>query len=214
MRTKTTIIATLCSAAAVLYCIIGCEQPSLKGLLTLNLTDAPANYEHVYITFTEVSIHKAVADNETVQVGTDNQTDNATDNGTAFDNETDTGSGWIVINTEEQGFDLLELQDGNFDLLAQAELATGKYTQIRLKITDAVDESGNPKTYVAVDNETYPLTVPSGTKSGLKLTKPFTIEPEGETVLYLDFDASKSVKQTGSGKYKLQPTIKVLTELP
>ncbi len=122
-------------------------------------------------------------------------------------------AGWIIVSDEEQGFDLLLLQDGKFELLAEAELDTGKYTQIRLKITDELDENDEPKTYVVVDGEKYALTVPSGTKSGLKLTHGFNIESDTETVLYIDFDADKSVNQTGNGEYKLKPTIKVMTEL-
>jgi len=173
-----------------------------QGTLTINLTDAPGDYEEVYITFTEVSVHKAEAE------GIDD--DNAT-NG-AGDNETE--AGWIIVSDEEQGFDLLTLQDGNFDLLAQSELDTGQYTQIRLKITDEMDENGELKTYVKADGTKHVLTVPSGTQSGLKLTHGFTIEADNETTLFIDFDADKSVNQTGAGNYKLQPTIKVLDGLP
>ena len=46
-------------------------------------------------------------------------------------------------------------------------------------------------------------------------TSPFFFNPgDNETVRYLDFDAEKSVNQTGSGTYKLKPAIKVLTEPP
>ncbi len=220
----------------VLYGGLGCDTGQKKtGTLRLNLTDAPGQYEEVYITFTEVSVHRGEAQ--------DNCTDNATDNCTALalnknngkgkdkDNQTDTDDpddsdnqtgldnqtdqeGWIVISDQEQGFDLLKLQDGKFDLLVEAELEAGVYTQIRLKITDGLDNESEPKTYVKVDGEKYPLVVPSGTKSGLKLVHPFTITADNETVLYLDFDAEKSVNQTGSGTYKLKPTIKVLTEPP
>ncbi|MEI6126593.1 MAG: DUF4382 domain-containing protein [Pseudomonadota bacterium] len=213
MKSKiTALFFTALAVFILMYLGTGCELPQAKkGLLKLNLTDAPANYEEVFITFNQISVH--------YEVGIDNATDNATDNST--DNDTDTGTdnatgkeGWIVISNEEQGFDLLQLQEGKVDLLAQASLDAGKYTQIRLKITDATDNNSEPKTYVKVDGVKYPLVVPSGTKSGLKLTHPFTITGDNETVLYLDFDATKSVNQTGSGKYNLKPTIKVLTEPP
>ncbi len=244
---KSKIIALLCSAICLagLICLgTGCEpQQVKKGILKLNLTDAPADYEEVFITFTRISVHRS----ECIDNATDNCTDNTTDNssltalfknnGKGKDNQTDDNStdgdddgsdgdddnstdnatddsGWIVISTDEQGFDLLKLQNGKFDLLAEASLDAGKYTQIRLKITDALDNNSEPKTYVKVDGVKYPLVVPSGTRSGLKLTHPFTITGDNETVLYLDFDAEKSVNQTGSGIYKLKPTIKVLTEPP
>lgn len=230
----------------LLYVCTGCElQLSGKGILKLNLTDAPANYEEVFITFNQISVHY----NGYIDNATDNDTDDDTDNLSIHfmlkdhdrdrdrdnrtddnetdlddddvDNDTDTDDdnetdkeGWIIISNAEQGFDLLKLQDGKFDLLARQELEAGKYTQIRLTISDGMDANGEPKTYVKVDGVKYPLDVPSGTSSGLKLNHPFTITADNETVLYLDFDAEKSVNQTGNGTYKLKPTIKVLTEPP
>lgn len=212
----------------VLYGGLGCDTgQKTTGTLRLNLTDAPGQHEEVYITFTEVSVHRGEAQDNCTDNATDNCTalalkkdnDNGngkgkdTDNQTDLDNATDQ-EGWLVISDQEQGFDLLKLQDGKFDLLAESELAAGVYTQIRLKITDGLDNESDPKTYVKVDGEKHPLIVPSGTKSGLKLVHPFTITADNETVLYLDFDAEESVNQTGSGTYKLKPTIKVLTDLP
>jgi len=189
--------------AGSLLLFVSCDIAG-QGTLTINLTDAPGDYEEVYVTFIEVSVHKAEAE------GIDGNDDNAT-NG-AGDNETE--AGWIIVSEKEQGFDLLTLQDGNFDLLAQSELDTGKYTQIRLKITDEMDENDEPKTYVMVEGIKHVLTVPSGTQSGLKLTHGFTIESDNETTLFVDFDADKSVHQTGAGDYMLKPTITVLDELP
>lgn len=239
------LLCTILCVAGLIYIGTGCEPlQSKKGTLKLNLTDAPANYEEVFITFTQISVHRGEGIDNATDNATDNSTDNASkavlfkdndngkdnkpddnntdldedddvDNGTedTSDNETDE-SGWIIISKDEQGFDLLKFQEGRFDLLAQASLDAGIYTQIRLKITDGTDNNSEPKTYVKVDGVKYPLVVPSGTTSGLKLTHPFTITGDNETVLYLDFDASKSVNQTGSGKYHLKPTIKVSTEPP
>jgi hypothetical protein len=237
MKTKT--ISYLCAAV---FCLglfwtgIGCDQPDVedgKGTLIMNITDAPdentrislkkddaeeEEYEQVYITFIEISVHKADADNETDGDDDDNETDNSTEAAfagiMAEDNETNSDASWIIISSDEQGFDLKQLQDGAFDLLAQEELDAGKYTQVRLKITDEDDANGEPKTYVMVEGEKYKLTVPSGTKSGLKLTKGFTITAGQETVLYLDFDAQKSVNKTGSGKYQMKPTIKIRDTAP
>ena len=206
MVIKKVLIVTVLIGAFLCF-FWGCEpkeETGKTGTLIINLTDAPGDYEEVYITFTEVSVHKAEAE------GTDGDDDNST-NGSG-DNETE--AGWIIVSDEEQGFDLLALQDGNIDLLAQSELDTGKYTQIRLKITDGNDENDEPKTYVMVEGEKYVLSIPSGIQSGLKLIHNFTIDTDNETILFLDFDAEKSVHQTGAGDYKLNPTIKVLKELP
>ena len=66
--------------------------------------------------------------------------------------------------------------------------------------------------YVTIGEYTYPLEVPSGTQSGLKLIHPFEIIEGGNTVLFLDFDAEKSVVNTGNDQYKLKPTIKILSQ--
>lgn len=196
MKTKkiTTVITSL---TALLFLFFGCGAKEKTGTLKINLTDTPGTYEEVFITFSEVSVHRGEDQ--------DNSTGNAADNAA--------NSGWIIIEDEEQGFDLLTLQSGNFTLLAEAKLAAGIYTQIRLKISDGEDENGEPKTYVKVGGEKYALKVPSGTKSGLKFTHPFRIEADNETVFFVDFDAEKSVKQTGKGNYQLKPTISILSEL-
>ena len=62
------------------------------------------------------------------------------------------------------------------------------------------------------DKEKYPLIVPSGQQSGLKLIHPFRIITGATTSLFLDFNAEKSVLKTGNGQYKLKPTIAVLSE--
>ena len=195
MKTKTLIFATILSISLI-FIGIGCGPVEKTGTLQINLTDAPGDYSKVVICFTEISVHKSLADNETAE-----------------DNETE----WFIISDKEQSFDLLTLQmsEGKFNLLGEADLTVGHYTQIRLKITDALDNESNPKTYImlADDNETkYPLVVPSGTKSGLKLTSGFDITADNDTVIYLDFDAEESVKTPGD-KYHLQPTIKILYDL-
>lgn len=206
MKTRDPILSIILGIGLVLIGI-GCEPPAKTGSLQINLTDAPGNYSKVVICFTEISVHLNQADNETE----DNETEE-------MERSADNASGWIVISDEEQSFDLLTLQmsEGKFAPLADAELPTGKYTQIRLKITDGTDNESQPKTYLmlADDNETrHPLIVPSGTKSGLKLTGfgDFRVSEDNDTVIYLDFDAEESVHKAGS-KYMLQPTIKVLTE--
>ena len=59
------------------------------------------------------------------------------------------------------------------------------------------------------DGVEHDLTVPS---DKLKLVSSFDVLAGEETVLTLDFDAAESIKSTGAGEYKLQPTIKVVEE--
>jgi uncharacterized protein DUF4382 len=64
---------------------------------------------------------------------------------------------------------------------------------------------------ITVDGTTYPLTVPSGLQSGLKLDGSFLVTSGGSTDLVLDFDASRSIIQTGAGQYMLKPVIRLMS---
>ena len=55
-----------------------------------------------------------------------------------------------------------------------------------------------------------PLDTPSAVQSGVKLIHQFTVGSGQRVDLLLDFDACKSIVQTGNGKYKLKPVIKVI----
>jgi len=116
---------------------------------------------------------------------------------------TDTTSGsWTVINDSLRYFDLLLLNNGASAVLGDTSLTEGTYTQIRLIVED--------RNYVVDDGVNYPLTIPSGTQTGIKLNHSFEIESGKLYELFLDFNVDKSVKITGNGKYKLKPTIRVM----
>lgn len=109
--------------------------------------------------------------------------------------------GWKVINDSIRTFNLLSLTNGASVLLGGAMLDAGHYTQIRLLL-----DSGST---VVVGGVSYALTVPSGFQTGVKLTHEFTLQADYTYELMLDFDASRSVLQTGTGDFKLKPTIRV-----
>jgi hypothetical protein len=117
--------------------------------------------------------------------------------------DVDSASGWMVVNDSAETYDLLQLRNGANAILGDEMLPAGKYTQIRLMI-------GIGSTIV-VDGVTYPLEIPSTT--GVKLNHPFTIESGALYLLTLDFDADKSIVQTGIGQYKLQPVIRVIANV-
>ncbi|MBK6635274.1 MAG: DUF4382 domain-containing protein [Chitinophagaceae bacterium] len=54
----------------------------------------------------------------------------------------------------------------------------------------------------------YPLTIPSGSESGLKIKISRTLQATLETII-IDFDAALSVKKEGTGDYKLRPVLKI-----
>jgi len=106
---------------------------------------------------------------------------------------------WITVVNESQQFDLIQLENAT-DVLGNSTLDVGIYTQIRLHISEAL---------VTIDGEQYDLEIPSKT---VKLVNQFIIQPGVTTTLILDFDIKDSVHKTGSDKYILQPTIKVIEE--
>jgi len=121
----------------------------------------------------------------------------------AGEGEEDEGE-WIEWELfEPTKYNLIELKDV-FVLLSEGELTSGKYTQIRLFISEVsvlVEGGASEK----------PVEIPSVYQTGLKLIHPFEIVDSEETVLTIDFDAEKSVVKTGNGEYKLKPVIKVIT---
>lgn len=123
-------------------------------------------------------------------------------------NNTESDEGWIVVSEPNQTFNILSLINGEFEVLGIADLETGFYPQFRL----ILGESGNS---VVVDGETFDLFVPSGVQTGVKLNIDAEIEENIRYILLLDFDAKKSVVQTGQAgnlDFILQPVIRATNE--
>lgn len=114
----------------------------------------------------------------------------------------DSTSGWEVLRSDTVSYDLLTLRNGVFATIGLGLVPAGHYTQIRLKL--------GAGSSVVVGGTTYPLTVPSGLQTGLKLVGSFDVPANGLLDLALDFDASRSIVQTGAGSYLLKPTARVM----
>jgi hypothetical protein len=108
-------------------------------------------------------------------------------------------TGWYTIVQEEQTFDLIQLKDVK-EALGNKTIPVGRYTQIRFHIDDAL---------VTINGIEYELTIPSKT---IQLICPFPINKNETTTLTIDFDVEKSVFSTGSNKYMMNPTIKIIEE--
>ena len=119
-------------------------------------------------------------------------------------NETESEKGWQSLDVTPRIYNLLDLTNGKETLLGDLELPAGRLSQIRLVL-------GENNT-VKVNDETYPLSTPSSQQSGLKVQL-HQVLAEGITYkILLDFDAAKSVIQTGSETYSLTPVIRAITE--
>lgn len=114
----------------------------------------------------------------------------------------DSTSGWFIINNNTATYDLLTLRNGASVILGNNSLDAGTYTQIRLITGTGCN--------IVVDGVVYPLEIPSGEQSGLKLNHAFVIESGNLYELVLDFDAEHSIVLTGNGQYKLKPVIRVV----
>ena len=114
----------------------------------------------------------------------------------------DSNNGWFVINNTTATYDLLTLRNGASVVLGNNSLDAGHYTQIRLIIGTGSN--------VVVAGITYPLEIPSGEQTGVKLNHQFEIQSGLIYELLLDFDAERSIVLTGNGQYKLKPVIRVI----
>ena len=112
----------------------------------------------------------------------------------------DDSSSWVSLPTTAGIYNLLEYQDGADTLISQAVLTGTAIKEVRLVL-------GSENT-IKVGSEIYPLTIPSGSESGLKIKMNKTLNG-GIDYLTLDFDAALSVRQEISG-YKLRPVIRIL----
>ncbi len=83
--------------------------------------------------------------------------------------------------------------------ISEGTFPTGKVKEIRLVL-------GNDNS-IKVGGNTYPLTVPSGSESGLKLKIDKNISGPIDS-LVIDFDAALSVHEEQDG-YKLRPVLKI-----
>lgn len=115
---------------------------------------------------------------------------------------TGNGGETVMLNVKKGIYNLLDLTNGKSTLIATDTLQISKVAQIRLIL-------GTNNT-VVVDNTTYPLSTPSAEQSGLKLQVHQTLEQGIMYNVLLDFDANKSIVNTGNGAYKLKPVVRTI----
>jgi len=163
------------------------------GTLSVGLTDSSTGkYLAIYVTIDEVQVNKKSSSNG--------------------------NSGWQTVATPKKTYNLLKLVNGVTEILGEDELEATTYQQIRLIIGKTPESENNingephpDANYVVLNDGSYVyLKVPSGYQTGVKLVHNFVVERDSFVELVLDFEACKSVVETGSEKYILKPTIKVI----
>ncbi len=120
-------------------------------------------------------------------------------------------SGTQTINfSQEKTINLLNLQgNASATLLPNTTVDAGQYQWIRLNVDLA-------NSYIVTDTGAqYPLTIPSGSQSGLKLVSGFTVAQGSQMNFMIDFDLRKSLTMakngsTGAAKYILKPALRLI----
>ncbi len=108
----------------------------------------------------------------------------------------------VMLNVNAGIYNLLDFSNGLDTLIATGTMNSASVQQIRLIL--------GANNTVVVDNVSYPLSTPSADQSGLKLQVHQTLQAGVMYTVLLDFDANKSIVNTGNGSYKLKPVIRTI----
>jgi hypothetical protein len=114
-------------------------------------------------------------------------------------NFSDDSSGWVNLSTHAGIYNLLGLQNGVDTVIAQGTVPTGRVKEIRFVLGD--------NNTIVVGGQSYPLSIPSGETSGLKIKIDKGLRNNLDSLL-IDFDAALSVREE-NGSYKLRPVLKL-----
>jgi hypothetical protein len=116
---------------------------------------------------------------------------------------------------EPREIDLLDYQNGaTVNLLESAIVDAGEYQWMRLKVI--AERNRNDGSYILfASGEQYPLFIPSGSETGLKINRPFRVAAGGITRLVADFDLRKSIiaPPGQAPNYVLKPVLRLMDEL-
>jgi hypothetical protein len=181
-------------AGMMMITTLGCGEtassPSSGArMLNLMITDSPfSDAKAVLVTFSEVGVHRS------------------------------DGDGWQRLPFADGGgsrtCDLKKLETAE-DLLGVGGLAAGRYTQIRLMVSEATlyfdnAAAGPPcaTVFPVPAGRSADLEIPSGE---VKLNREFELKDSGATTILIDFDGDKSIHQTGNGRYMMSPVISVVS---
>src|SRR6266508_2477697 len=165
-------LLSIALAAAVVLGGVAAYVYVYEGTLDVRVKDAVGDWARVNVTFTEVWAHEA---------------------GNADD------VGWHNVTLARTTVDLASFVNVS-ELLASARFPPGKYTQIRIVVSNATGQRS--------DGTPVVFSVPSGE---LKTTTPFEIRSGSTTTLTVDIDLSRSIVSTGTGMWTFTPVLGAIT---
>ena len=111
-----------------------------------------------------------------------------------------TSNGWVTLATNPGIYNLLAYQNGVDTLLATGTFPVQVVKEIRFIL--------GPNNTIKDGGVIYPLVIPSGSESGLKIKFSKDLRATLETMI-IDFDAALSIQKEGTGDYKLRPVLKI-----
>jgi len=158
----------------------------------VKLTDAPVDgATAVVVVFTGIELHSSDNKLVTVDFGTTNGQPNT------------------------KSIDLITLQNGVTGSLTDgASVPAGDYDWMRLKVL--ADKNSQGESYITLSSGAqYPLYIPSGAETGLKINRGLTVAQGSTTRLVIDFNLRKSViaPPGQDPNYVLKPVLRVMDEL-
>ena len=160
---------------------VACSKDDSPGSgttnLRINLTDGPI--DELDSVYIDIREVKVKLGDDTSSVGDD---------------------GWQTLPAVAGIYDLLSYQNGVDTLLASGPVPTGYLKEVRLIL-------GNNNSVIDSFGVEHPLSIPSGSESGLKIKINRRLNASLDSLL-LDFDAGLSIRNEASG-YKLRPVIQV-----
>jgi hypothetical protein len=194
MKKKLTILLSFAFLFFTISCNNDSEETSITSHLKITLIDLPGDYESVNIDIKEIKVHSSGYYDEEEDVEHHDDEDNENEEG-----------GWITLEGSDIGVvNILDYTDGHELTIYDSDFPAGYISQIRLVL--------NEKNTVVIDGDSIDMKTPSAQQSGLKLKVNKNLEAGLSYYLKLDFEASRSIVQTGNGKYILKPVIRVITE--
>ena len=112
----------------------------------------------------------------------------------------DDTTGWMTFDTHAGIYNLLALQNGVDTLLSVGTIPSNVVKEIRFIL--------GSENSIKISGVVYPLTIPSGSESGLKIKVDKKLNGSLDSLL-IDFDAALSIFQEGTGDYHLKPVLKL-----
>jgi len=197
-------IVTACLILAA--CGGGGDSADGTGKLSVSITDAPI-HDAQSVTVNFLGAEVKPADGPALRFYfCEDPADSMTKPPVVQDNECTASAPHI------KEIDLLKQTAGVSALLLDGVgIPAGKVNWVRLVLADQAGEI-----VLSTGAFPLPLTVPSGSQTGLKLNRGFVVPEDGEAKVYIDFDVRKSIVEVHSTvppSYKLKPTLRMVEDV-